>query len=592
MNDEASDAAGAPRVTAEREASKQMELPSMPIAEASEGSIAPSPTVELGDVGRASHAVGQEDAPARERSNDMTQVGLGAADPAALALRASGTLLGIAAIAGPDSAVKEPLQQSLQPPQGSGESLPRFDDNPLIAAFPPQRQRPPSAFEGFVPLGSPTRSFSEPVPHIVSGPVPDMSRVNVDGERALRQRRASLRIAGLAAGCFGLAASLAVASQALTSPGAAGKEVVSTTPVPTDALGPQRDGKEAIPGGAAPEIPDQPAAPQPETHEAPADPRAIHEPIPASPEGERAAAGVPAEDVAEHEDSRPTPIELEPHELPTVAGAEPTERTPIDASPPVLDPHLLDELFLLETHSESYRCASPPAVEARAGERASSAQAVWREWRRAQQNGDVEAAHLTLCELARMNPNDPRVPSELAALALRWGDARGAEEAARSGLLLKAEDAALKQLLGDALALLGELAESRRLWLEPFGEDAASEAPEAIAFFNQRGKAALERSNYVKARTLFRRAAILSGGALRSSVGLSQALAGLGETRAAAAWAERAALAAPRDAKLQMAYGDALYRAGDMASARRAWSAAAQLNPSPAIRRRLARGYL
>lgn len=600
MNDQTSKEEEAPGVTSEAEqAAKGAERRSAPVADAREITIAPSPTVALGDTSKVSEAaavpevltlskaVGGDPAPAGDWSKEMTQVGLGAADRALVA-QPSGTLLGIAAIADPDIAVKQPSEPGVHPPQDPGAHLPRFDDNPLIAAFAPQRQRqrPPSVFEGFVPLGSPTRSLGEPVPPVLPEPALPMLRASVDGERAARHWRAPRRIAGLAAGCFGLAASLAVASQALTSPRAVQTGIVPPTSGAEALPAVPEAGNGAAPVARPPEGPAPPPAPPPETLDVAAEQEIPRESLLISRAQTRADAGVPTENVTEPEDSRPTPHGLE---RPVVAGAAP-EHVSSDPSNPVLDAPQLERLFALETRSEAYRCSAGPAGEGQARERTLSAAARWREWRRAQQNGDVEAAHLTLCELGRVNPNDTRVPAELAALALRWGDARGAAEAARAGLLLKPEDAALQQLLGDALALLGDAAESRRLWLEPFGEDAASE--QASEFFAQRGKAALERSDFARARTFFRRAVILSQGALRSSAGLGEALAGLGETRAAVAWAERAARAAPRDAKLQMAYGDALYRAGDMGSARRAWSAAAQLSPSPAIRRRLARGYL
>ena len=256
----------------------------------------------------------------------------------------------------------------------------------------------------------------------------------------------------------------------------------------------------------------------------------------------------------------------------------------------MLDDRQLSALFALETPSETYRC---PAAEPEltSPDRGSTNAPLWRDWRRAQLEGDVDGARRSLCELLARSPGDTRIYTELATLALRWADWRGAASAAEAGLELSPGDATLSQLLGDASALLGDIERSRRLWTAPTSAGKPVSGAQLADLYESRGKAALERGEFAKARTFYRRAVVLSQGGLPSSVGLSRALSGLGQARAALGWARRAALAAPGNAKFQMAYGDALYRAGDAASALQTWREAARSSPSAALRRRLSRGH-
>jgi Flp pilus assembly protein TadD len=615
MNDELTDPTGLERRDADEQAAEDESRPSLtPSARASDGSLVPSATIALGDAEPASGSSGHEDAtPPPERSKGMTRVGLGIdrdthfdpslVDEAFAGAQAARTLLGIpaavpsalapASVAAADAVsavgasqndassdhvspdgVSKPVVQETEattvphPADRAGDPRPRFDDNPLIAEFAPQRLRSRVAFEGFGPLVSPTRAFSDGIQQPITETALDISGGSGDAQRVPQPGRViPWRKVGLAAGCFALVGGVALALRVEPIAREVSTEVSPLTPSPPDPSQAARDARPATQVLAA-----------------------VPEPAQAAP--------VPSEN---HDSAPPA---LEPVPAATAPGERASELSPIPASERVVDDGAIDELFALETRSESYRCAVPapagtsPGTDAVAATSAATASAatttgaqLWREWRHAQQNGDAEGAQLTLCELRQTSPADPRVYTELGALALRWGDAQGAEVAARAGLLLRPADAALKQLLGDALALRGDTAESRRLWLEPFGGDAPANRREATRFFEQRGTAALERSDFAKARTFFRRAVITSAASVRSSAGLSEALSGLGEMPAAVAWARRATLAAPRDAELQMFYGDALYRAGDQSAARQAWSAAAQLGRTPAIRRRLSKGH-
>jgi Flp pilus assembly protein TadD len=633
------------------------------------------PKTEESVAADASPSSDREKATAREPSKGMTQVGLGLGDAALAASQPSGTLLGIAAAVPPgapreaegsarerasiapqaeDSArerasiapqaegsAREPAQKPVGA-EPSPKVLPRFDDNPLIAEFAPQRLRSLAAFEGFVPLGSPTRAFSDGVQQPITQTALEVSGASGGIARApARPRTLSLRRAGVAAGCFCLAGSVVIASQVLMGNRDVETEMSSLTATSPEAIpaAARPDPGASLVGGrldppaepaAAPsepanglraELPDvAPTEPPPVTRaEMASRPPGAQEVAAPDTSPAQGPADAPEAAIGTHEAIGAREA-IDTHEaigareeapdppLAVTSARSLDDRESAEAPDPPLavtsarslddrESAELAELFALETPSDAYRCAAKAAAPTPP----TPTSALWREWRQAQQNGDLETALLELCELTRASTTDTRAHAELAALALRWGDARGAEQAARAGLLLDPENAALKLLVGDALALLGDVAESRRLWLEPFGAHAATSAGEATRFYEQRGKAALERSDFAKARTFFRRAVVTSPlngsgprqvqGRVRSSTGLSQALAGLGETRAAAAWAQRAALAVPRDAGLQMSYGDALYRAGDAAAARRAWSAAAQIELTPAIRRRLSRGH-
>src|SRR5690606_29972987 len=249
----------------------------------------------------------------------------------------------------------------------------------------------------------------------------------------------------------------------------------------------------------------------------------------------------------------------------------------VEIGAPLLDDRQLSTLFALESRSEADRCEGAELERTPSDRGATSAPlSLWRDWRRAQLEGDVDGARRLLCELRARSPGDIRIYTELANLALRWGDWRGAASAAEAGLELSPGDATLSQLLGDASALLGDIERSRRLWTAPTSAAKSVSGAQLADYYESRGKAALERGEFAKARTFYRRAVVLSQGGLPSSVGLSRALSGLGQARAALGWARRAALAAPGNAKFQMAYGDALYWAGDAASALRTWREAAR----------------
>ena len=71
----------------------------------------------------------------------------------------------------------------------------------------------------------------------------------------------------------------------------------------------------------------------------------------------------------------------------------------------------------------------------------------------------------------------------------------------------------------------------------------------------------------------------------------SESLRRLHQPRAALAWAERAANAFPKEARVQLLLGDILYDNGQRQEARTAWRAARQAQPNnPLAAQRLAKG--
>jgi len=109
--------------------------------------------------------------------------------------------------------------------------------------------------------------------------------------------------------------------------------------------------------------------------------------------------------------------------------------------------------------------------------------------------------------------------------------------------------------------------------------------------YRKLGDRLLGTSSYPAACALFRRALVLSEGSYAPSIGLAESLRRLHQPRAALAWAERAANAFPKEARVQLLLGDILYDNGQRQEARTAWRAARQAQPNnPLAAQRLAKG--
>lgn len=140
---------------------------------------------------------------------------------------------------------------------------------------------------------------------------------------------------------------------------------------------------------------------------------------------------------------------------------------------------------------------------------------------------------------------------------------------------------------------MGDIAGGRAMWLRttPARGSKAARAKRLTAAYRKAGEKELAASNWAEAATYFRRAVILTNGAVAPSLGLSEALLGLDRSRAALVWAERAAQASPKDSRVQVLFGDALYETGQGEKARAAWKTALDVQPSNRVAaRRLREG--
>jgi tetratricopeptide (TPR) repeat protein len=286
----------------------------------------------------------------------------------------------------------------------------------------------------------------------------------------------------------------------------------------------------------------------------------------------------------------------QPHAPAVVAPApEPPEPSKADFSSPTLDDDQLVELFALERRSELPSCLE------RLGENASeysgndprqSLQQL-KAARREMMRGNDIAAHGLLCGAIAHDPTHVAAQQSLAELALQLGDPAQAKSAVERALARSPNNVALLTLLGDALALKGDIAGSRATWLStlpPKGTE-AERTRRLASSYRLMGDRVLQSSSFGQARLYYRRAVILTAGGYGPSLGLSQALTGLRHSRAGLAWAERAARAFPKDSRVQVLFGDALYESGHAQAARTAWQAALDVQPNHrGAARRLSRG--
>jgi eukaryotic-like serine/threonine-protein kinase len=208
-------------------------------------------------------------------------------------------------------------------------------------------------------------------------------------------------------------------------------------------------------------------------------------------------------------------------------------------------------------------------------------------------SGDAMEAHELACSAVAYSPRNAAAQRTLAELALWLGDPAQAKTAVDRALARTPKDKALLALRGDALALMGDIAGSRSLWLRsgPAKGSKAARTKKLVASYEKLGAKALTASKYAEAAVLFRRVVILTHGAFGPSLSLSEALLGLERSRAALVWAERAARAFPKNSRMQVLFGDALFENGQNDKARAAWQVALDVQPSNRVAaRRLREG--
>jgi tetratricopeptide (TPR) repeat protein len=262
----------------------------------------------------------------------------------------------------------------------------------------------------------------------------------------------------------------------------------------------------------------------------------------------------------------------------------------------------LRQLFALEQHTDVPSCperAVPAGKAARAKKNAAKdakeavrlLKVARAELKRKKAN--EEKAHGYLCRATRHDPSNWQAQQALAELSLQLGNPAQALASVEKALAHKPEDATLLGILGDAQALLGDLPGSRGTWLRTLrGQGSEPERTRALAgTYRKLADRVARGSSYPLACALYRRALVLTEGSYGPSIGLAEALRALHQPQAALAWVERAAQAFPKDARLQLLYGDILYDNDQKQEARAAWKAARKAQPSNALAaRRLARG--
>jgi serine/threonine protein kinase/tetratricopeptide (TPR) repeat protein len=326
-----------------------------------------------------------------------------------------------------------------------------------------------------------------------------------------------------------------------------------------------------------------PAAPVPEP-EAPAD----QPPAPA-PSANVAPASMKAPEDA------PDDVAARPASEPKSGAEAPPPAQAADFAAPRLDDSQLVVLFALEGRTTA------PSCDERLGDSASKYSG--KDMRRSQQQtkaarrelaqGNATAAHELACGAVAHFPKNPQAQRTLADVALQLGDPAQAKAAVDLALGIAPKDKSLMALRGDVLALMGDIAGGRAMWLRtgPTRGSKAARTKRLVTAYRKAGDKALASSDWTDAATYFRRAVVLTNGSFAPSLGLSEALLGLDRSRAGLVWAERAAQALPKDSRIQVLFGDALYENGQSEKARAAWKTALDVQPGNRIAaRRLREG--
>lgn len=329
---------------------------------------------------------------------------------------------------------------------------------------------------------------------------------------------------------------------------------------------------------AEPELPrDEPPAAAPSANVAPASMKAPEE--------------APDDGVAAPQANEPKPGTNEPK-----AGTEtPAPAAAADFASARLDDSQLVVLFALEGRGPAPSCTERlgDGASKYSGKDARRSQQQVKAARRELAQGNAAAAHELACGAVAHFPNNPQAQRTLADVALQLGDPAQAKTAVDLALALAPKDKSLMALRGDVLALMGDIAGGRAMWLRtgPSRGSKASRIKRLVTAYRKAGDKALGSSDWNDAATYFRRAVILTNGSFAPSLGLSEALLGLDRSRAGLVWAERAAQAFPKDSRIQLLFGDALYENGQSEKARAAWKTALDVQPSNRIAaRRLREG--
>lgn len=321
-------------------------------------------------------------------------------------------------------------------------------------------------------------------------------------------------------------------------------------------------------------------------------PEPAQAPVLAAPEPPAAAAPVPGTTPSDAADAAPPA--LDEVVAPAVAKAPPGANA-ADFTAARLDDSQLVVLFALEGRASLPTCAERLGDSVRkysGNDMRRSGQQI-KSARRMLAQGDAMAAHELACSAVAHSPRNPAAQRTLAELALELGDPAQAKTAVERALAQAPKDKGLQAMRGDVLAVMGDIVGGRAIWLRGAtvkGSKAVREK-RLVAAYRKAGEKALATSDWAEAAVYFRRAVVLTHGGFAPSLGLSEALLGLDHSSAALVWAERAARALPKDSRVQVLFGDALYENGQNDKARAAWQTALEVEPSSRLAaRRLREG--
>jgi Flp pilus assembly protein TadD len=243
-------------------------------------------------------------------------------------------------------------------------------------------------------------------------------------------------------------------------------------------------------------------------------------------------------------DGQLAPATAEPAPAPVPLAAAPSWNTA------ELDDDQLRLLFGLERRVQLPDCSERLGASLRLHNGASpqKSQAQLKAARRQLLRGNNTEAQRLLCSSTAHFAGNVAAWQALAELTLQLGDAARAKLEIEQALKRRPNDSTLLGLLGDAQAALGDLTQSRALWAKSLRVSTSDiESARRLAQkFTSIGARKLHDWNYGPALAQYRRAVVLSLGDAAPSAGMGEALRRLGQPQAALAWADRAALRAPR----------------------------------------------
>ncbi len=203
--------------------------------------------------------------------------------------------------------------------------------------------------------------------------------------------------------------------------------------------------------------------------------------------------------------------------------------------------------------------------------------------------GDMNGAQAAYCKAIRFDPKNGEAHAGLARVLLNRRDAKAAISAAREAVKLSPEDQTAQILLGDALAMSGDLAKAVDPLLLGYGvtpSDAGARGKLVKAQLD-RGAESLRKQDQVAAERAFRRALTLEPGRADAAAGLARALLEQAQLDAAKHWARKATALEPKSAAAWVTLGDALSKSGENSAAHAAWKRAVEVDPNdPAARAR------